>query len=221
MAHGRFVSATSRMSRRGFVAAAGMTAAADDARRNACGVLRVGREAFRGRRACTGDIDYADWDAVLAAAKGQTVSWYGYGGDEARNTWINTVLAPALKDKYDITLDLVGMDINDILTQLSGEMQAGVTEGSIDFIWINGENFYSCKENGYLWGPFTSYLPNFNDYIDAKAPRWPTISALPPRASSAPTARPDADVVQQRHRRCPRRPPSKSSRRSAKPIPVR
>ena len=49
-------------------------------------------------------------------------------------------------------------------------MQAGVTEGSIDSIWINGENFYSCKENGYLWGPFTSYLPNFNDYIDAESP---------------------------------------------------
>lgn len=115
-------------------------------------------------------VDFGNWDDVLAAAKGQTVSWYGYGGDEARNTWINTVLVPALKEKYDITLDLVGMDINDILTQLSGEMQAGVTEGSIDFIWINGENFYSCKENGYLWGPFTSYLPNFTDYIDAESP---------------------------------------------------
>ncbi|QTU85027.1 ABC transporter substrate-binding protein [Xiamenia xianingshaonis] len=116
------------------------------------------------------DIDFADWDAVLEAAKGQTVSWYGWGGDEARNNWINTVLAPALKEKYDVTLELVGMDINDILTQLSGEMQAGVEEGSIDFIWINGENFYSCKENDYLWGPFTDYLPNFNDYIDPESP---------------------------------------------------
>ena len=117
----------------------------------------------------TDEVDYADWDAVLEAAQGQTVSWYGWGGDEARNTWINTVLAPALKEKYDITLDLVGMDINDILTQLSGEMQAGVTDGTIDFIWINGKNFYSCKENGYLWGPFTEFLPNFNDYIDGNS----------------------------------------------------
>lgn len=98
------------------------------------------------------EIDYSDWNAVLEAAKGQTVSWYGWGGSAPRNTWIETVLAPALKEKYDITLDLVGMDINDILTQLSGEMQAGVEQGSIDFIWINGENFYSTKENGYLWG---------------------------------------------------------------------
>jgi putative spermidine/putrescine transport system substrate-binding protein len=115
-------------------------------------------------------LDYNDWESVLEAAKGQTVSWYGYGGSEPRNTWIKGTLAPALKEKYDITLDLVGMDINDILTQLSGEMQAGVEEGSIDFIWINGENFFSTKENGYLWGPFTSYLPNFNDYVDAQSP---------------------------------------------------
>lgn len=116
------------------------------------------------------EIDYSDWDAVLEAAKGQTVSWYGYGGDANRNEWIETVLVPRLKDEYDITLELVGMDINDILTQLSGEMQADPeADGSIDFIWINGENFYSTKQNGYLWGPFTDYLPNMNDYVDGAA----------------------------------------------------
>ena len=116
------------------------------------------------------DIDYTDWDAVLAAAQGQTVSWYGWGGSAPRNAWIEGTLAPRLKEKFDITLELIGMDINDILTKLSGEMQAGITEGSIDFIWINGENFYSTKENGFLWGPFTSYLPNFTTYIDAESP---------------------------------------------------
>ncbi len=116
------------------------------------------------------EIDYADWDAVLAAAKGQTVTWYGWGGSQPRNAWIEDSLAPALKEKYDITLELVGMDINDILTQLSGDKQAGTAEGTIDFIWINGENFYTAKDNGYLWGPFTQYLPNFNDYVDAASP---------------------------------------------------
>lgn len=115
-------------------------------------------------------IDYSDWDAVLEAAKGQTVTFYGWGGSEPRNTWIESSLVPALKEKYDITLDLVGMDINDILTQLSGDKQAGSEEGTIDFIWINGENFYTAKENGYLWGPFTDYLPNFVDYVDATSP---------------------------------------------------
>lgn len=131
-------------------------------------------------------IDYKDWSAVLGAAKGQTVSWYGYGGDKDRNAWIEDILAPTLKNKYDITLNLVGMGINDVLTQLSGEMQAGVTEGSIDFIWINGENFYSTKENGYLWGPFCTYLPNFNDYIDTESPEVTTDFGSPTEGYEAP-----------------------------------
>lgn len=115
------------------------------------------------------DSPYADWDAVLEEARGQEVSWYGWGGDDARNTWIEGVLAPRLKESYGITLNLVGMNINDILTQLSGERQAGVEESAVDFIWINGENFATARDNDFLWGPFTQYLPNFNDYVDSEA----------------------------------------------------
>lgn len=115
------------------------------------------------------EVDFANWDAVLEAARGSEVNWYGWGGDDARNAWIEGYLADRLKEKYDITLNLVGMDINDILTQLSGEMQAGVEESAIDFIWINGENFASAKANGYLWGPFVDYLPNYKDYVDGTA----------------------------------------------------
>lgn len=115
------------------------------------------------------ELDYSDWDAVCEAARGSRVAWYGWGGDDARNTWITTVLAPRLKERYDVELDLVGMDINDILTQLSGEMQAGVEESAVDFIWINGENFASAKANGYLWGPFVDYLPNYTAYCDGNA----------------------------------------------------
>lgn len=116
-----------------------------------------------------GDFDYSDWDAVLEQARGQEVSWYGWGGSDTRNAWIESVLVPRLKERYDVTLKLVGMDINDILTQLSGEMQADVEESAVDFIWINGENFASARANGYLWGPFAEYLPNFNDYCDAES----------------------------------------------------
>ncbi len=116
------------------------------------------------------DIDTADWDALLAEARGKTVSFYGWGGDEGRNAWLDTTVADRLKTEYDITLKRVPMNINDILTQLSGEMQAGVEEGSIDFIWINGENFYSTMQNGYLYGPFCERLPNYTQYVDATSP---------------------------------------------------
>ena len=35
-------------------------------------------------------------------------------------------------------------------------------------IWINGENFYSAKENDLLFGPFAEQLPNFEKYIDGE-----------------------------------------------------
>src|SRR5699024_2211145 len=107
-----------------------------------------------------------DFDEILEEAKGSTVTFYGWGGDEYRNTWLKETVASTLKEKYDITLDVVGMDIDDILAKLSGEKQAGEEEGSIDMIWINGENFYSAKESDLLFGPFVEHLPNFDKYID-------------------------------------------------------
>jgi putative thiamine transport system substrate-binding protein len=42
------------------------------------------------------------------------------------------------------------------------EKAAGKTaRGSVDLIWINGENFAALKEHGLLYGPFTQSLPNF------------------------------------------------------------
>lgn len=108
----------------------------------------------------------ADWSTITDQAKGTTVSFYGWGGDETRNKWLDTVVAPAVKEKYDVTLQRVPMDIDQILTKLSGEKQAGQKDGSIDVIWINGENFYSAKENGLLLGPFSENLPNFQSFVN-------------------------------------------------------
>ena len=113
------------------------------------------------------DITEMSFDEMKEAAKGTTVTFYGWGGDENLNQWLDTVFAPAMKEKYDITMERVPMDIDQILSQLSGEIQAGAKNGSIDMIWINGENFQSAKENNMLFGPFTDKLPNFNAYVDA------------------------------------------------------
>ncbi len=123
-----------------------------------------------GEAAAAFDVSTADWDAIVEAAKGTTVTFYGWGGDEERNNWLSTTVASYLKDNYDITLEVVGMNIDDILAKLSGEKQAGTETGTIDMIWINGENFYSAKENGLLWGPFTDKLPNMEAYIDMEDP---------------------------------------------------
>ncbi|QUH27173.1 ABC transporter substrate-binding protein [Serpentinicella alkaliphila] len=108
----------------------------------------------------------ASFDTIIEQAKGTKVRFYGWGGDEQRNKWLDTIVASALKEKYDITLERVPMDIDQILAKLSGEKQAEQDSGSIDMIWINGENFYSAKENGLLFGPFADKLPNFQKNID-------------------------------------------------------
>jgi len=108
----------------------------------------------------------ADFESIAEQARGTRVTFYGWGGDDRRNEWLDTVVAPLLKEKYDISLDRVPMDIDQILSKLSGEKEAGSEPGSVDVIWINGENFYSAKENGLLFGPFAQYLPNYKSFVD-------------------------------------------------------
>lgn len=108
----------------------------------------------------------SDFDKLVEAAKGTEVSFYGWGGDDNLNAWLDDYFAKRLKEKYDITLKRVPMDIDKILSQLSGELQAGKKDGDIDMIWINGENFKTTKENNMLYGPFAETLPNFEAYIN-------------------------------------------------------
>lgn len=108
----------------------------------------------------------SDFDKLVEAAKGTEVSFYGWGGDDKLNAWLDDYYAKRLKEKYDITLKRVPMDIDKILSQLSGELQAGKKDGDIDMIWINGENFKTTKENNMLFGPFAETLPNFEAYIN-------------------------------------------------------
>lgn len=114
-------------------------------------------------------VDDMSFDEMKEAAKGTTVTFYGWGGDEKLNEWLDQTFAPKMKEKYDITMERVPMDIDQVLSQLSGEIQGGEKDGSIDMIWINGENFQSAKENDMLYGPFADKLPNFKDYVNAES----------------------------------------------------
>ena len=135
------------------------------------------------------DLSTASWEDIVAAAKGTTVTFYGWGGDENRNNWLNTTVADYVKSEYDVTLEVVGMNIDDILAKLSGEKQAGSDKGSIDMIWINGENFYSAKDNGMLYGPFTQKLPNMEAYIDLDDPETRNDFCMPIDGYEAPYAK--------------------------------
>lgn len=116
----------------------------------------------------TKDASDMTFEEALESAKGKTVNFYGWGGDEKRNNWIDNSIAPKMKEKYDITVNRVPMDIDEINNLLLNENNAG-KDGSIDVIWINGENFAAAKKQDFLFGPFTDKLPNFNDYVDGES----------------------------------------------------
>ena len=108
----------------------------------------------------------SNYDEVLEKAKGTTVNFYGYGGNEVMNKWFDTYVVDQMKEKYDITVKRVGMNIDEILNQLLSDKQANNEKGSIDVVWINGENFKTAKDSNLLLGSFVGKLPNFNDYVN-------------------------------------------------------
>ena len=106
-----------------------------------------------------------DWDKVLRNASNSEVSFYMWGGSPRINTWIDGIVAKELEKQYRIKLNRIAMDPEDFINQLLADKQANNEKGSIDLLWINGENFKNAKEAELLWGPYVDQLPNFNDFV--------------------------------------------------------
>lgn len=102
-------------------------------------------------------------------AEGTEVRWYMFGGWAHVNSWVDTYVADAMKKQYNIELTRVPMDASVFVNKLINEKAAGKNQGSIDLLWINGENFKNAKEAGLLFGPFAGKLPNREEFVDAKS----------------------------------------------------
>ncbi|UOM32815.1 ABC transporter substrate-binding protein [Acuticoccus sp. I52.16.1] len=106
--------------------------------------------------------DVADWPAVLAAAEGQTVDWYAWGGETHINDYIAWV-GDEVAARYGVTLNQVKLaDTAEAVARVLAEKTAGENEdGAVDLVWINGENFVAMQENGLLRpDPWAEALPN-------------------------------------------------------------
>ncbi|MGI9354928.1 MAG: ABC transporter substrate-binding protein, partial [Rhizobiaceae bacterium] len=88
------------------------------------------------------DPDPANWDSVVEQAKGQTVYFNAWGGATNINDYI-VWAAGIVKDRYDITVEHVKLDdtANAVATVIAEKTAGRDKGGSIDLIWINGENF--------------------------------------------------------------------------------
>jgi putative spermidine/putrescine transport system substrate-binding protein len=75
---------------------------------------------------------------VLERAKGQTVDWYMYGGDDRLNAYVNGYVKDRLAE-LDITLNQVKINDTRRPSTRCWREAAGKDEGgSVDLIWING-----------------------------------------------------------------------------------
>lgn len=109
------------------------------------------------------DPNPADWDAVKAEAKGQTVYWNAWGGSTTTNDFLAWVGSRVSED-YGVILEHVKLtNTADAVTRVLAEKQAGENDdGAIDMIWINGVNFAAMKEADLLFGPYAEQLPNWS-----------------------------------------------------------
>ncbi len=103
------------------------------------------------------------WDAIVQKARGQTVYWNAWAGDENTNGFIAWTIGKT-KERYGIDVRHVKINLtSETVSRVVAEKAAGRHDGgSVDLVWINGENFLAMKEQGLLFGPFTHLLPNFS-----------------------------------------------------------
>jgi putative thiamine transport system substrate-binding protein len=116
----------------------------------------------------TGKVAAGSWETTLAKARGQTVYWNAWAGDEQINAYIAWV-GGRVRERFGIELVHVKVaDTTEAVARVVAEKAAGREEGgSVDLIWINGENFAAMKRQDLLFGPFAEDLPNFR-YVDTE-----------------------------------------------------
>ena len=105
----------------------------------------------------------ASWDDVKARAKEEgKMNFYYWGGSDTINVWVDSVVTPALAEE-GVTLNPVRITgTKDAVDLVLAEINAGkgVGEGSVDAIWLNGENFYTMSQQNALFGSFAQKVPN-------------------------------------------------------------
>lgn len=122
---------------------------------------------FAALPASAGDPTPKDWPAVLDKARGETVYWHAWAGETRINDYIAWV-GKTVRERFGVTLVHVKIeDTATVVSRVLAEKTAGKTKGgSVDLVWINGENFAAMKRQDLLAQPgWVQDLPSFK-YVD-------------------------------------------------------
>jgi len=103
----------------------------------------------------------AAWRAIEAQAKGQTVYFNAWAGSPAINAYIQWTVEQ-LDQRFGLRLVHVKIsDAGEMVQRVRNEKAAAKVDGTVDLVWINGENFLAMKREGLLKGPFAEQLPSY------------------------------------------------------------
>jgi putative thiamine transport system substrate-binding protein len=103
----------------------------------------------------------ADWATIEAEAKGQTVYFNAWAGSDTINAYIAWA-GDEVKKRYGVTVEHTKItDTAEVVKRVRDEVAAGKADGSVDLVWINGENFRAMKTSQLLFGPWSESLPNY------------------------------------------------------------
>lgn len=111
------------------------------------------------------------WADILAEAEGQTVNFYMWGGSDLINSWVTGYVATAVQEQYGITLNMVPIvDATEYINKVLGEKEAGRdSDGTVDLVWVNGENFRTMRQGDLLYGNWSQFLPS-TAYVNGDDP---------------------------------------------------
>ena len=133
----------------------------------------------------------SDWDDVLAQGKGKTVFFNAWGGDSNINAFIEWA-GDRLAEAHDIKLKHVKLtDTASAVSRILAEQAAGRdSDGSIDILWVNGENFAAMKRAGLLQdSSWVFALPSWHYTDEEKLPAITSDFAEPTEGKEAPWGR--------------------------------
>jgi len=133
-----------------------------------------------------GDVPFA---TTLREARGQEVRWWMFGGDERVNAYVDRRVVPAAA-RLGVRLRRVPVaDTADAVQRVVAQRRAGRRSGgSVDMIWINGENFAAGKRAGLWLENWLGALPNAR-YLDMDDPTIARDFQLPVDGQEAPWTR--------------------------------
>lgn len=115
------------------------------------------------------NFDPENWDEVLAQARGETVYFDAWGGSQNINAYIEWA-GKEVEKRFGVRLIEVKLDDTaTAVAKVVAEKAAGRDEnGTVDLIWINGENFAAMKRQDLLLVPgWAEALPN-RKYVDVE-----------------------------------------------------